>query len=70
MKNTVTMVVFMITFIGMYFVLSLIGIAFGCDYKETIQNMNWFVIYSLFFGSWIASIPARDVYELMKEREQ
>lgn len=71
MKNTVSLLVYLITFIAMYFVLSLFGsIVIGCDYSTAIESRDWFVLYFLFIGWWVAIIPAVDAYESFKKRER
>ena len=69
MKNTASMVVFMITFFGMYFIISMLGMVFGYTYKQSLESITWFSMYSFFLGWWIASIPARDTYEMMSKKE-
>ena len=69
MKNTMSMVVYVITFFAMFFILSMLGMVFGFTYKESLESRNWFVMYSLFLGWWIAMIPAHDTYTLMQEKE-
>ena len=69
MKNTMSMVVYLITFFAMYFILSMLGMVFGFTYKESLESEQWFVMYSLFLGWWIAMIPAHDTYTLMQEKE-
>jgi hypothetical protein len=71
MKNTVSLVVYVITFIAMYFVLSLFGsIIGGCDYSTVLEERGWFIMYSLFLGWWLALIPANDVYEDLRRKER
>lgn len=68
MKNTMSMVVYVITFFAMFFCLSILGMCFGATYKQTIGSGNWFVMYSIFLGWWIALIPAHDTWELMNKK--
>lgn len=68
MKNTASMVVYVITFFAMYFAFSMLGMVFGFTYKESLESENWFVMYSLFLGWWIAMIPAMDTWEMMDKR--
>jgi hypothetical protein len=70
MKTSVATLVFIIAFFGMYFVLSAFGLAFGLDYSECVSRVDWFIIYSLFIGWWLAGIFAHDVYEDMEKREE
>jgi hypothetical protein len=70
MKNSLTFVVFTITFFGMYFILSAFGLAFGQQYNECINSLDWFIMYSLFLGWWIAGIFAHDVYLDLERKER
>ena len=70
MKNTASMVVYMITFFGMYFVISMLGMVFGYTYKQSLESVEWFTMYAFFIGWWIAMIPARDTYELFEKKER
>ena len=62
------MVVYLITFFAMYFILSMLGMVFGHSYKESIESFNWFVMYSIFLGWWIAMIPAHDTLKEFEKR--
>jgi hypothetical protein len=68
MKNTIIMVVYIITFFAMYFVISMFGIALGFNYKSVIEDEAWFIVYSIFLGWWIAFLTAQDVYELIEKK--
>ena len=69
MKNTVSMVVYLITFFAMFFILSMLGMVFGFTYKESLESEQWFIIYFMFLGWWMALIPAHDTYNLMQAKE-
>ena len=71
MKNTVSMMVYTITFMAMYFVLSLFGCLFvEGDYNDVLSDTQWFIMYTLFLGWWVALIPARDCYISMEKKER
>jgi hypothetical protein len=75
MKNTVSMMVYTITFMAMYFVLSLFGCLFFTgnehpDYDQVLGDTQWFIMYTLFLGWWVALIPARDCYISMEKKER
>ena len=70
MKNTITMVVYIITFFAMYFIISMFGIALGCDYKSVIENEGWFVVYSVFLGWWMAFLTAQDAYNIIEKKNE
>ena len=63
MKFLIVIIIYVLTFISFYFFLSLVGLIFCCSYNQIIQNLNWFIFYSLFIGSWVSIFPARDYYK-------
>lgn len=63
MKNTATLFTYLITFFGMYFILSAFGMVFGNQYNECLNSSHWFFMYTIFIGWWLAMIPASDVYQ-------
>lgn len=75
MKVSKSVGIYLITFFTLYFVLS----AFFCifynpgeelnSYTRCVQDPQWFVVYSLFIGWWLALIPAREYYELLEKGE-
>jgi uncharacterized membrane protein (DUF373 family) len=66
MKNTAALVVFITTFITMYFVFSLVGSVFcSYNYQLVISSPDWAMMYSMFLGWWIAMIPAIETYQYL-----
>ena len=61
MKSIILMFVYLGSFTLIYLMLSLIGALFY-PYKEVINNSDWFIVYTLFFGWWLAMFPAREYY--------
>jgi hypothetical protein len=44
-----------------FLLLSLVGMLFT-PYLEIISNYNWFTVYAMFLGWWLAYFPAREYY--------
>lgn len=69
MKTTKAIVIWFVTFMVAYLVLSSVGCLFldegGCHYSYCVcaGNVQWFLIYSLFLGWWLSSIIAMDYYD-------
>lgn len=61
MKSLIAILIYLGTFMGMFFLLSTIGILWT-DYKSIITSNGWFMGYSLFLGWWIAIFPVREYY--------
>lgn len=67
------MLVYLITFMLGYLVLS----SFGCifyksdlvhyTYSECLGCVNWFFIYTMFIGWWIAAVVAHEYYDSQLE---
>ena len=66
MKTIVLILVFFCTFVGMYFLLSLVGLIWY-PYIKVIQNLTWATIYCLFIGWWIALMPTMEYYSLEED---
>ena len=75
MKTSKSVGLFLITFFTMYFVLSAFGSIFYSpgeelnSYTRCVQDPQWFVVYSLFLGWWLALIPAMEYYEQLERGE-
>ena len=65
MKSLILILIYLGTFMFLFFVMSLIGLLWF-SYYDCITSANWFIIYLLFFGSWMSSFPAVEYYELNK----
>lgn len=69
MKTTKAIVIWFVTFMVTYLVLSAVGCLFlssdgnALHYRECAGNPSWFVMYSLFLGWWLSSIVAMDYYD-------
>lgn len=68
MKDTLSLLTFMLTFIGMFCILSTFGLLYGFTYRECLTNGHWQFMYSTFFGWWIAMIVTQDAYNYFKKK--
>lgn len=66
MKSILLILIYLSSFMLFFFVLSLPGMLWF-PYKQVIADGNWFAGYTLFFGSWLALLPAREYYHRHKE---
>ena len=73
MNSIKIILIYILTFIGIYFVLSLLVMLFnGHDYLKAISSVDWFGMYTIFIGWWVALFPAYEMYQsnLKKEEER
>ena len=56
MKNLILILFFLLIFVLFYFIISLFGLFFYLSYSDIIENKEWLIIYTFFFGWWIAAI--------------
>lgn len=61
MKTLLAILFFLGVFMGMFFLLSLIGLLWVDSYKTIISDNGWFMAYTLFLGWWIAMIPTIEI---------
>lgn len=61
MKTIILFLIYLLTFMLFFFVLSLIGILWA-PYSQIIHDGAWFIAYTLFIGCWIGIFPAREYY--------
>jgi len=61
MKSLTAILIYLGTFMGMFFLLSTIGILWT-EYRNVISSDSWFMCYSLFLGWWIPIFPTREYY--------
>lgn len=62
MKSLFVILIYTGTYMGVFFLMSLIGMLWSDSYHAIVSNPNWFMMYSLFFGWWIALFPTREYY--------
>jgi len=62
MKSLLLILIYIGTFIGMFLLLSLIGLLWIDSYSLIIRDGNWFMMYTLFLGWWLAAFPCIEYY--------
>jgi hypothetical protein len=61
MKSLIAILIYLGTFMSMFFLFSLIG-TLWFNYTDVISNNGWFMVYSMFFGWWMSIFPTREYY--------
>jgi hypothetical protein len=61
MKTLALITIYVLSFICIFYIISLIGIIFT-PYTKIITNDGWRTVYTVFFGWWLAIFPAREMY--------
>jgi len=61
MKSFILISIYITAFVMFFLLLSLVGMFFT-PYSEIISNHNWFMVYAMFLGWWLAIFPAREYY--------
>lgn len=65
MKSIILLGVYLLSFIIIYMMMSLVPLVFSdTSYLDILRNNNWTIMYSLFFGWWMSIFPAREYYLL------
>jgi uncharacterized membrane protein len=63
MKSIILLSIYLLSFVIIYMMLSLVGLIFSCSsYVEILHSQTWGAIYCVFFGWWMATFPAREYY--------
>ena len=63
MKSIALLGIYLMSFVCIYMMLSLVGLVFSdTSYVDILHSNAWTMIYSLFFGPWMAFFPAREYY--------
>jgi hypothetical protein len=63
MKSIILLGVYLLSFVSIYMMLSLVGLVFSdASYIDILRSSPWSMIYSLFFGWWLSIFPAREYY--------
>lgn len=65
MKTLALLVTYVLSFVCMFYIISLIGIIFT-PYSQIVVNDGWRVVYCMFFGWWLAILPTRELYIQLK----
>ena len=68
MKFIILLSIYLLSFVGIYMMMSLVGLVFtDYGYVEILHSGGWAIVYSLFIGTWLSFFPAREYY-LLHER--
>jgi hypothetical protein len=63
MKSIILLGVYLLSFITIFMMLSLVGLVFSnASYIDILRSSPWTIIYSLFLGWWLSIFPAREYY--------
>jgi hypothetical protein len=62
MKSIFLMLIYTATFMTMFFLLSAIALLWCDNYHDIVANPNWFMVYSIFIGWWVAMFPTTEYY--------
>ncbi len=52
-----------VIFMSVFFLLSAIGLLWCDSYRAIISDPNWFMMYTILIGWWVALIPTHELYE-------
>ena len=68
MKSITLLGIYLLSFVIIYMMLSLVGMLFSdANYIDILHSPNWGVVYSMFFGWWMSIFPAREYYIVHQE---
>jgi hypothetical protein len=63
MKSIALLGIYLMSFVIIYMMLSLVGLVFSnASYLDILRSQPWSVIYCMFFGWWMSIFPAREYY--------
>jgi hypothetical protein len=60
MKFIILTLLYVFTFMGLFFLLSTIGILWADSYLTVIKDGTWFAAYTMFIGWWWSLLCCRD----------
>ena len=63
MKTLNLIIIYILSFITFYLMLSSIGVILGQSYLNCIHSIGWFCIYTLFIGVWLSAFVSAEYYE-------
>jgi len=67
MKSLIAILIYLGTFMGMFFLLSAIGLLWADNYNAIVSDNGWFMVYAMFFGWWMSILPTREYYVANQE---
>lgn len=63
MKSIILLAIYLLSFVSIYMMLSLVGLVFSdASYIDILHNDPWSFTYSTIFGWWLSIFPAREYY--------
>lgn len=62
MKSLILLSIYIVSFVVIFCILSIVVGLFMHSYTEAIKNTTWLGAYTLFLGWWLAAFPAREYY--------
>ena len=62
MKSLTLLTIYILSFVVIFCILSIVVGLFMHSYIEAIKNTTWLRAYTLFLGWWLAILPAREYY--------
>lgn len=66
MKTLIMLLIFIISFAGFFFIISLFGMLWN-SYYEVITSINWFICYSSVLGWWLSLFLTVEYYNRNKD---
>ncbi len=68
MKSIALLGIYLMSFVIIYMMMSLVGLVFSdTSYVDILRSGNWSMMYSLLFGWWMSIFPAREYYMYHEE---
>jgi uncharacterized membrane protein len=67
MKSLNLILIYIVSFMVLFFVFSAIGLLWEHSYAAIISNENWFIVYGMALGSWLSIFPAVEYYSSNEE---
>jgi hypothetical protein len=63
MKSIALLGIYLMSFVIIYLMLSLLGLVFSdANYVDILHSQPWSAVYCMFFGWWLSIFPAREYY--------
>ena len=63
MKLITLVAIYLLSFVVIYMMMSLVGLMFSdLSYVQILRSNNWTMMYSLLFGWWLSGMSAREYY--------
>jgi hypothetical protein len=63
MKSIMLLAIYLLSFVIIYMMLSLLGLVFSdANYVDILHSDPWGTIYCMIFGWWLSIFPAREYY--------